>query len=213
MELHSLTLGPFQENTYILVNDDKECILIDPGCYDSNDRERLKSFIESKDLKPVRLINTHCHIDHIFGWNFVYKTWGLKPEYTEKDQVLVDTATQHATMYGLNMDVLPEAGGYLPEEGILKWGDIELEILFCPGHAPGHICFYHKETKTLVAGDVIFRLSIGRTDLPYCNHEDLLESIRTKIYTLPGDVEIYPGHGPKTRVDFEMQNNPFVMAK
>ncbi len=212
MKIHSLTLGPFQENTYILENDKKECILIDPGCYDENDRSRLKEFITLNGLTPVKMINTHCHIDHIFGWNFVYETWGLKPYYTEKDQVLVDTAAQHAQMYGLQMSDLPEAAGFLPEEGVLTWGEVELEILFCPGHAPGHICFYHAPSKAVIVGDVIFRLSIGRTDLPHCNHQDLIDSIKAKIYTLPEEVELFPGHGPKTTVGFEKQNNPFVMG-
>lgn len=209
MQIKSFTFNPFQENTYILYDETKECVIIDPGCNAINEQNQLQAFIELKGLKPVRLLNTHCHLDHIFGNHWVAKTYGLNVEANEKEVPMLSYAEQAAAMYGVPLQASPAIHTFLSEKDVLTFGNQKLTILFTPGHSPGSICFYHKESHSIIAGDVLFRESIGRTDLPMGNHEDLLRSIKTKLFTLPKETKVYCGHGVSTSIGYEIENNPF----
>lgn len=209
MQIKSFTFNPFQENTYILYDETKECVMIDPGCNTINEQNQLQEFIELKGLKPVRLLNTHCHLDHIFGNHWVAKTYGLNVEANEKEVPMLSYAEQAAAMYGVPLQASPAIHTFLSEKDVLTFGNQKLTILFTPGHSPGSICFYHKESHSIIAGDVLFRESIGRTDLPMGNHEDLLRSIKTKLFTLPKETKVYCGHGVSTSIGYEIENNPF----
>lgn len=209
MQIKSFTFNPFQENTYILYDETKECVIIDPGCNTINEQNQLQEFIELKGLKPVRLLNTHCHLDHIFGNHWVAKTYGLNVEANEKEVPMLSYAEQAAAMYGVPLQASPAIHTFLSEKDVLTFGNQKLTILFTPGHSPGSICFYHKESHSIIAGDVLFRESIGRTDLPMGNHEDLLRSIKTKLFTLPKETKVYCGHGVSTSIGYEIENNPF----
>lgn len=213
MKVKTFTFSPFQENTYVIYDETKEAVIVDPGCSNTEENNILKAFIESNGLKPVKLINTHCHIDHVFGWDFVYQTWGLKPYYHPKDSVLLPRVGEQAKMFGFEMKSFPSDYGFeITEDEKVTFGHTELDIMFCPGHAPGHIVFYHQESNICLVGDVIFRQSVGRTDLPYCDPVALEHSIRTVIYNLPDDCTLYSGHGLKTTVGHEKKNNPFVRS-
>lgn len=209
MQIKSFTFNPFQENTYVLYDETKECVIIDPGCNTINEQNQLQEFIELKGLKPVRLLNTHCHLDHIFGNHWVAKTYGLNVEANEKEVPMLSYAEQAAAMYGVPLQASPAIHTFLSEKDVLTFGNQKLTILFTPGHSPGSICFYHKESHSIIAGDVLFRESIGRTDLPMGNHEDLLRSIKTKLFTLPKETKVYCGHGVSTSIGYEIENNPF----
>jgi len=210
IKIKSFTFNPFQENTYILYDESGECVIIDPGCYDDDERNELVSFIESNKLKPVKLLNTHCHVDHVFGNNFISKKYNLILEMNEKDLQVLHSLRQVADMYGLKAESSPEPGNFINEDDIVKFGDSELEVFFTPGHSPGSICFYNKEEKLAIVGDVLFYGSIGRTDLPGGHHETLIKSIKTKLFTLDDDCKIYSGHGQSTTSAFEKTNNPFL---
>lgn len=210
IRIHSFTFSPIQENTYILFDETKECVIIDPGCYDNQERIELAEFIKKNSLKPVKLLNTHCHLDHIFGNNFVCETYNLSPEYNKKDQPVFDAFLASASMYGLNADPSPPAKNYLEEGDVIKFGNSSLEIVFTPGHSPGSITFYNKDEKFMIAGDVLFCGSIGRTDLPGGDFETLINSIKTKLFPLGDDFKVYSGHGPSTSIGFEKKNNPFL---
>lgn len=210
MVVVKFTFNPFSENTYILYDNTKACIIVDPGCYDVNEQKRLVKFINDNDLKPVRLINTHCHIDHIFGNAFIAKTYGLELEAHKDSVAVLEMGAEVAKMYGLQYTPSPDIGKFLPTEGTLTFGETELELLFTPGHCPGELSFYHKETGVLIAGDVLFFQSIGRTDLPGGNHQELLDSIRTQFWKLPNETKVYCGHGQETTIGFEKENNPFL---
>jgi glyoxylase-like metal-dependent hydrolase (beta-lactamase superfamily II) len=210
IQIQSFTFSPIQENTYVLYDDSGECLIIDPGCYDEREREKLSSFIDDKKLKPVRLLNTHCHLDHIFGNGYVSSKYNLKPEFNENDLRVFEAFAATCDLYGMNCDPSPPAGNYLNEGDIVKFGNSSLEIFFTPGHSPGSITFYNQAEKFMIAGDVLFYGSIGRTDLPGGNFDTLINSITTKLFSLGDDFKVYSGHGPATSIGFERKNNPFL---
>lgn len=205
----SFAYNPFQENTYVLYDETKECIIIDPGCYTLNEQKRLEAFIAKEELKPVRLINTHCHLDHICGNAFVSQKYGLHLEAHEGEQVVLDASVDHGKMYGFVFEPSPNIMHTIQEGDAIKFGHSTLKTLFTPGHSPASISLYCEQDKFVIAGDVLFFMSIGRTDLPGGNHDLLLQSIREKLFTLPDETIVYNGHGQKTQIAFEKLNNPF----
>ena len=209
MQIATFTFNPFQENTYIIFDKTKECIIIDPGCYTDNERFILKDFIRKNDLKPVRLINTHCHLDHICGNNFVVKEYKLKLEACKMEIPIIEHAPKAAEMYGFPMEKSPNIEIFLDENDTIKFGVSNLKILFTPGHSPGSLCFYSEKHEFVIAGDVLFRMGIGRTDLPLGNYEDLINSIKEKLFTLPKETIVHCGHGDTTSIGYEIANNPF----
>ncbi len=211
MEIHQITFNTFQENTFILWDNTRDCIIIDPGCYEKNEEQELVDFINKNNLNPVKLINTHCHIDHILGNKFVSEKWDLELYMNKIDLPLLESAGDIARMYGFeNYKGSPYPKHYLEEGDILEFGESKLEILFTPGHAPGHICLFNKEEGFIVSGDVLFNGSIGRTDLPGGDFDTLIESIKTKLMTLQDETIVYCGHGPSTSIGRERLSNPFL---
>ena len=211
MKIKSFTFNPFQENTYIIYDKTKECLIVDPGCYTEEEKNILKEFITKQKLTPTKLINTHCHIDHILGNKFVHQQWGV-PLYIHKaDLPLLENAKKISEMYGFENyedSILPQH--YLEEENIITCGKFNFNILFTPGHAPGHICLLNKKNNIIISGDVIFKNSIGRTDLPGGDHNTLMNSIMKKIFPLPNETQIFCGHGPITSLGSEKKYNPFL---
>ncbi len=212
MKAQSFTFNPFQENTYIIYDKTKDCIIVDPGCHTKKEQERLKDFILKYSLNPVKLINTHCHIDHILGNKFVSEQWNIELHMHKEDVPLLENAKSISTLYGLeDYQDSPLPKHFLDDGDTLTFGDSYFEILFTPGHAPGHICLYNKENNLLISGDVIFQSSIGRTDLPGGDYDTLIKSIRTKIFPLSKETQILCGHGPTTNLGYEKENNPFLI--
>ena len=210
IQIKSFTFNPFQENTYIAYDETLECIIVDPGCYDEKDNTTLKNFIEEKGLKPIALVNTHCHLDHLFGNKFVSETYNIKPIMHKADLPLLEYAPLTAEQYDLYLEELPEVGRFIEEGDVLTFGNSSFEIIFTPGHAPGHICLVNENENILLSADVLFHLSIGRTDLPLGDHATLLKSIKEKLLILDDNMVVYPGHGQKTSIGFERKNNPFI---
>ena len=202
--------SPVQENTYVVYNDHSECCIVDPGCYFGNERNELKEFIQDTGLTPKYLLNTHCHLDHVFGNKFVHDTWGLTLHLHEKEKPLLDYAPTSGMSWGLPFDNYKGDLIFLREGDTIRLGNDALSILFTPGHSPGHVSFYCEAQQFILSGDVLFRESIGRTDLPGGSFETLASSIRTKLYVLPDEVLVYSGHGPVTTIGYEKENNPFV---
>jgi hydroxyacylglutathione hydrolase len=206
----SFTFNLFEENTYILYDETKECAIIDPGCHSLEEKKALADFISEHQLKPVRLLLTHTHIDHIFGNNFICGKYGLKPEVNELELPMLDNAKMIGQMYGIEVEPSPQAETFLKEGDTVRFGSSELEMLFTPGHSRGSICFYNKEEKFVIAGDVLFKESIGRADLPGGDYNTLIKSIREKLFSLSDDYKVYPGHGPSTIIGHERKHNPFL---
>ena len=210
LHIQSFTFNPVQENTYVLYNEKGQACIIDPGCYFSGEEQALKGFVEDNNLTPVLLLNTHCHLDHIFGNRFVHKTWGLTLHLHPLEKQVLDLGPASGQLWQLPFDNYDGDLKYINEGDELQIGDEILEIFLTPGHSPGSICFYSKAHKFLIGGDVLFSGSVGRTDLPGGDFKTLEESIKTKLYTLPEDVVVYPGHGESTTIADEIKTNPFV---
>jgi len=211
MNIKIFTFNQFFENTFIISDSTNECIIIDPGCYDKNEKQILQDYILSNNLVPTKLINTHCHIDHILGNNFVSKTWDLELEINHKDIDLLKNSKNIADLYGfVNYETSPITNKFLVEGDIIEFGKSKLEVLFTPGHAPGHISLYSKNENFIISGDVLFNNSIGRTDLPGGNYNTLIDTIKSKFLCLDDSTVVYCGHGPSTTVGKERINNPFL---
>ncbi|MEP7373528.1 MAG: MBL fold metallo-hydrolase [Chitinophagaceae bacterium] len=210
LSLKSFTFSPIQENTYVLYNEKKECCIIDPGCYFAEERAVLKDYIEKAGLKPVLLLNTHCHLDHIFGNKFVHETWNLTLHIHEKEKPVLERAPIAGKTWQLPFDNYEGELALIKEGETIKVGDEELEIRFTPGHSPGSVIFYHEAGRFVIGGDVLFNGSIGRTDLPGGDYDTLINSIQTQLFTLPDETKVYSGHGSLTTIGFEKMNNPYV---
>jgi hydroxyacylglutathione hydrolase len=208
--VQSFVNNPYQENTYILFDDSGECVIIDPGMYTAAEQNTVVSFIKDNNLKPVLLLNTHCHIDHVLGNRFVFDQYGLKPQFNEGESETLAAVVAYAPAMGFRYDASPVPDTFLPETGTISFGNTELELVFAPGHSPAHLCFYDKDANILIGGDVLFRNSIGRTDLPGGNYSQLVKSIEEKLFALPDDCTVYPGHGPETTIGYEKQHNPYL---
>jgi glyoxylase-like metal-dependent hydrolase (beta-lactamase superfamily II) len=201
--------NPFQENTYILYDESGDCAIIDPGMYTAGEQNAVINFIKQNQLKPVLLLNTHCHIDHVLGNKLVFDLYGLKPQFHIAESELLEAVVAYAPAMDINYEVSPVPDVYLPETGSITFGNCTLNLLFTPGHSPGHLCFYNQAEGFVIGGDVLFRGSIGRTDLQGGSFERLIESIETQLFTLPDDCKVYPGHGPDTTIGYEKATNPF----
>jgi hydroxyacylglutathione hydrolase len=210
LNIHSFTFNPFQENTYLIINDKKQCWVVDPGMYYDEELQQFNNYISQNQLTPQAIINTHAHIDHILGTQAVMDTYSIPFMLHEKDLPVLNSAASSAAMFGFKFNAIPAVSGLIKENEPLHLGDDVLEVRFAPGHSPGSIVFYYPDGKWAIGGDVLFADSIGRTDLPGGDHQTLLNSIRTQLFTLPPETTIYPGHGPETNIGREMQYNPFM---
>ncbi len=209
-QIQAFTFNPIQENTYILFNELKECIIIDPGCYFSEEKEQLESFISNHNLQPKYLLNTHCHLDHVFGNKFVHDTFGLSLHMHALEKTLLELAPATGLIYNTPFDSYQGEIIFLDEKDIITLGNDQLEILFTPGHSPGSICFYCAQQHFVISGDVLFQRSIGRTDLPGGDYNTLINSIKNKLWPLPDDTKVYSGHGSITTIVEEKKYNPFL---
>lgn len=207
----SFVFNPFQENTYIIYNDKNQCWIVDPGMYNQDEISMLFAFIDDKKLHPQAIINTHTHIDHILGVSAVKDKYNITFGIHEKDLPVLNGAAGSAMLFGINFKGSLVADFYIKEDVKFEIGNEELEILFVPGHSPGSIAFYYPRGKWVIAGDALFSGSIGRTDLPGGNHDQLITSIKTQLLTLPEDTIVYSGHGQPTKVGIEKKTNPFLI--
>lgn len=210
MQVAIFTVNPFQENTYILHDDTSECIIVDPGCSTSQEEQLITDYVTAQGLTPVCLVNTHCHIDHVLGNKYIAKRYSLELTSHRGEQMVLDMQPSVAAMYGLPYDPGPSISNYLDSGDKLDFGNSSLQVLFTPGHSPASISLYHEGTQQLIAGDVLFQQSIGRTDLPGGDFDTLIKSIKTEFWPLPDATVVYPGHGPSTTIGEERRSNPFL---
>ncbi|MFM2207557.1 MAG: hypothetical protein RL213_1532 [Bacteroidota bacterium] len=212
MLVKSFVFNPFEENTYVVSDSTGECVIIDPGCYTAEEQQRLSDYIRSENLTPVRLLNTHAHLDHILGNEFVYRTWKLLPELHPADLELLKAGHLYGEVWGIRATPSPEPGRFLNDGDTVTFGSTGLKVIFVPGHCPGHVAFFSAEHKTVFSGDVLFKGSIGRTDLPGGDYDLLIRSIHERMLTLEDAVRVYSGHGPSTTIGEERRSNPFIIG-
>ena len=211
INIHYFAFGPFQENTYVLWDDSKEFIILDPGNNNATENKKLRDFISEKQLIPKRLILTHAHVDHINGNKYVFDTYGLLPEVHKEDVYFIEKHLATANMYGIPAEQSPMPKTFIKEGDIIKFGHSSLNTLHTPGHSPGSISYYNLEDKFIIGGDVLFYGSIGRTDLPLGHHDTLIKSIKEKLFPLGDYMKVYSGHGMPTSIGFERTHNPFLI--
>ncbi len=210
INIQVFAFNPFQENTYVLFDETNECVIIDPGCHSQAEQETLSGFIKEKGLRPVRLLNTHCHIDHVMGNKYVASTYGLELEANVGDAFIVENQQLVSQTYEIPTEQSPAIAVEIKEGDRITFGNSELEAIHVPGHSPGSIVYYSEKDSFMVVGDVLFSGSIGRSDLPGGNHAELIEGIKTKLLTKAEDTVVYSGHGPSTTIGREKVDNPFL---
>ena len=210
LKIKSFVFSPIQENTYLLYNEFNNCAIIDPGCYFDDEKNNLVGFIKKSGLQPQMLLNTHCHLDHVFGNKYVAETYGLTLQLHTKEKPVLEFAPTSGLMYNMPFDNYTGDFIFLKEGDTILLGEDKLTVIEAPGHSPGHVCFYCKAQNFLIGGDVLFNRSIGRTDLPGGNHQTLLNSIIEKLFVLPDETIVYNGHGPATTIGEEKRENPYL---
>ncbi len=211
MNIEVIPQNPWQVNTIILWDETNECVIIDPGCFNDEEKQQIVDFVTDNRLKPVRLLHTHLHLDHVFGTGAIAEVYNLKPEAHPDDEFLIGQTKDYAAQFGVTIDKNPpDLDEYLNDGDEVTFGTTVLEVIHIPGHSPGGVALYCENDKKLVAGDVLFKDSIGRTDLPGGNHDTLLANIKSKLFILPDDTVVYPGHGPTTTIGYEKESNPFL---
>ena len=210
IEIKKFVFNAFGVNGYVLCDETGECVLVDTACVSNNEKAQLDSFITSRGLIPKMLVNTHLHVDHVLGNNYLCKKYNISYQAHRDGLPLLAMVPQYSAMFGFNIEPVISPAVF-PEEGdIVKFGKSALKVVSTPGHAAGSICLISDEDKFVITGDVLFANSIGRTDLPTGDFELLKESIFQKLFTLPGDFRVLPGHGPETTIGHEKLNNPFL---
>lgn len=200
----------FPVNCYVVWDETKEAVVIDAGCFYDEEKQALKNFILSNELNVKHLLNTHLHLDHIFGNPFMLKEFGLQAEACQIDEFWLESAPKQSRMFGFELKEAPvPLGKYLIDGDIITFGNIALEAIHVPGHSPGSLVFYCKEENCMFSGDVLFQGSIGRADLTGGNFEELKEHICSRLFVLPNETIVYPGHGAPTTIGIEKAENPF----
>lgn len=210
IKIKKFVVGPLGENSYVLSDETGECVFVDPGFYYEEEHEEIDDYISDNKLKPVNITNTHCHFDHVMGVEFVRKKYKIPFHAHNDDAFLITRAENQAIIFGFKMKPISPIDKFVTENDRVKFGNTALKIIHVPGHSPGHLVFYSAEENFLIAGDVIFYGSIGRTDLPGGNYQTLISGIKEKLFVLPDDTIVYSGHGPETTIGFEKENNPFL---
>jgi hydroxyacylglutathione hydrolase len=184
-------------------------MIIDPGCYYREEQQELSEFIDQHKLTVTHVLNTHCHVDHVLGNYFVTDRYKVPLMIPRGEDPVLKSVKVYAPAYGFTSYQEAEPKGFLTEQTLLNLDNVNIKILSVPGHSPDHVGFYIDDQKMLIGGDVLFRESIGRTDLPGGNFDTLINSIHKKFFTLPDEVVVYPGHGPETTIGYEKKYNPF----
>jgi len=211
MTIKTFTFNPFQENTYLIYDETGEAAVIDAGCYNETEKQLIKNYLADNNLVLKKVLNTHLHIDHQFGNKFLFETYGLKPEASKEDEFLLENIAEQLRMFGLPAgEGVQNIGSYIEDNQVIKVGNITLKAIHVPGHSPGSMCLYAENDGVLFAGDVLFRGSIGRTDLPKGDYATLINAITERLLPLPNETVVYSGHGPTTTIGNEKQQNPYL---
>ncbi len=210
MKIKRFEFNMFPVNCYVLTDETKEAVVIDAGCFTEEEKQALKNFIIGEKLNVKHLLCTHLHLDHIFGNPFMLKEFGLKAEANQADEFWLEHAPQQSRMFGFELKEKPvPLGKYICDGDIIEFGNTALEAIHVPGHSPGSLVYYCKSEKCMFSGDVLFQGSIGRADLAGGNFDELHESICSRLFILPDETVIYPGHGAPTTIGIEKKENPF----
>ena len=211
LKIKVFVFNPVQENTYLLYDETKEAVIIDCGAQTNNEKKQLSDFINETGLTLKHVLNTHLHFDHVMGNDYLFETYGLKPEYNQKDEG-IPGLKEGIIKFGLATFKCPfiSAEHYLEDGAVIPFGNTHLKAIATPGHSPGSLSFYSEQDACVFTGDALFRHDIGRTDLWGGNYEELIYSIKTKLFTLPNNTIVYPGHEETSSIGEETKHNPYI---
>ena len=211
LNVKKFTFNPFLENTYVVTDEFKNAVIIDPGCYYKAEQNELDSYVLKNNLKLKSILHTHSHLDHMFGTAYLADKYNLDLWICKEDLVTYQSYEKVCEVYGVPITFSPNpTPKFFDLKQLIQIDGIKFEILFVPGHSPGHVAFYNKENNFLINGDCLFENSIGRTDLPGGNHQQLIDSIKNEIFILPDETLVYCGHGNETTIKAEKSSNPFL---
>lgn len=208
--IKKFVVNPLQENTYLIYDDTKECIIVDAGFYFDKEKEEVDSYLRENRLILKKLVNTHCHFDHLLGISYLHDKYKVGFEAHEADSFLVDKAVSQGAMFGFEVDKVPPIDTFLREADPVEFGATQLRVIHVPGHSPGHVVLYSEKQNVLMSGDTLFYGSIGRTDLTGGDYNTLISGIKAKLLSLPDNTKVYSGHGPETSIGYERMHNPFL---
>jgi hydroxyacylglutathione hydrolase len=209
-KVNRFVFNSFGVNTYVLTDNTGKCLIVDPACQSKREENELATFLTDNNLQPTGMVNTHFHIDHIIGNTFICNTFNLRPQCHKGSKMFWETAVEFGSVFGIKVENLIIPSNFIEEGDSIVFGSSSVQVLYTPGHADGSVCLVNHAERYVIAGDVLFRDSIGRTDLPTGNFDVLYQSITSKLFTLPDDYVVYPGHGPETTIGYEKRNNPFL---
>lgn len=210
IDIKIFEFNPIQVNGFVIFDETKECVLIDPACFEDYEKNELAAFIEKNGFIPKMVLNTHAHFDHIMGNKFCKEKYNIKVGLHEDDLFLYKRSSESALMFGMSVDDQPEPDFFIKDRQVIKFGNTELTAFLCPGHSPGSLVYGNIEEEILITGDVLFHGSIGRTDLPGGEYSTLINSIKNNLMILPDNIRVFPGHGPETNIGYERRSNPFI---
>ena len=211
LNVKKFTFNPFSENTYVVTDEFKNAVIIDPGCYYKAEQNELDSYVLKNNLKLKSILHTHSHLDHMFGTAYLANKYNLDLWICKEDLVTYQSYEKVCEVYGVPITFSPNpTPKFFDLKQLIQIDGIKFEILYVPGHSPGHVAFYNKENNFLINGDCLFENSIGRTDLPGGNHQQLIDSIKNEIFILPDETLVYCGHGNETTIKAEKSFNPFL---
>ncbi|PIF05384.1 MAG: MBL fold hydrolase [Draconibacterium sp.] len=210
IRIDKFVVNQLGENSLVVSDESGECIFIDPGFYFNEEKEEISTYISENKLRPVKIVNTHCHFDHVMGVEYIRRKYQIPFVIYPDDEFLLQSAVSQGDMFGLKIEPLSPPDAYLSDKEEVTFGNTKMKVFHVPGHSPGHVVFYHEKSENLIAGDVLFNGSIGRTDLPGGNYNQLVSGIKEKLLVLPAKTRVYCGHGPETTIGFEKNNNPFL---
>ena len=208
-KIETFIFNSFQENTFLIYDETKECVIIDAGCNEDHEYQKLDDFIEDNDLILKAIINTHCHIDHIMGNAYLVEKYKVQSIAHKEDMPLIERSNDMALAFGFNVQEPPIPNQFVVEGDEIKFGNTVLMVKHVPGHSPGSIALYNEKDKYIIVGDVLFAGGIGRTDLPGGDYDTLISSIKEKLFSLNGDTVVYSGHGSNSTIAHEKNTNPF----
>lgn len=210
INLHCFTFNAFSENTYIVWDQiSKDAWIIDPGCYEKREDQELKNFVIENELQIKFILNTHSHIDHVLGNWFCKQTYNVPLLIAKGEAAGLEAVKSYASSYGFAAYQACEPDGFM--DNTLVLGNNTIQVIEVAGHSVAHVIFYFENQKMIIGGDVLFRESIGRTDLPGGNHNLLINNIKQKLFCFPDTTIVWPGHGPETNIGHEKKYNPYLL--
>ena len=210
IQIESIEFNAFQVNTYLVWDEEGKCLVVDPAFYTDEEKSSFDNLISEKELNVAGQINTHCHVDHVLGVQYIKEHYGCPVRAHSADSGLLTNAPVMGDVFGLTVEPISGIDQTIDDNEIVLIGNLSLQSIYVPGHSPGSLAYYSNEGGFVITGDALFQGSIGRTDLPGGDYDQLIKSIKSRLLILPPETVVYPGHGSPSTIGHELTDNPFL---